>query len=297
MLEKAKILIADDRVADRQITTEEAVKATKRNSSINTTGLASNLAGSLSDYAETAASAASAAADTAQKAALLAKKAGYEEQFESYANEGWDKLNKLYSKVFTVQFNPATLTLDGSAGGEVTKTDYSCKSDDELKMGGRELQIHMGVQLIFNQVDNLSSFQGDTMNLNVNSAVRLAAKGIGKAVSAVKGSTTNDVQTQVEGFLAAVANSRTRLIKFVWGKMEYAGMLRHVTANYTMFDMFGCPVHAEVDLQIYLRDPDITATDMGYWARAYEATFKADSKFLDNSTVADRIGSLVNLSM
>ena len=180
-----------------------------------------------------------------------------------------------YDKEFKVQFNPSSLHISGYVENESLNMDFSKKNkSDELKATGMELQLHMNVQLIFDQVSPRLAFNEDMTNISPSSIIKSAAAEIAGLIYS-KNRRNNSVQTEVEGFLAATQSSRTKKIQFAWGEMAYSGILRNVNAKYTMFDMLGRPVRATVNLSIFLIDPNISRTDMGYWGKAYKKLFEA----------------------
>lgn len=200
--------------------------------------------------------------------------------------------NANYDKEFKVQFNPSTLSLSGFVESETLNMDFSSKDGDELKSTGMSLQLHMSVQLIFDQVSPRMAFGEDLINISPSSLLK---SGVSTLISKTAYKRTNSVQTEVEGFLAACNTTRTKKIQFAWGQMEYSGILRNVNAKYTMFDMSGCPVRAVVNLSIFLIDPHITRTDQGYWGKAYKKMFDPANRNLELSNMGTRIMKTLNI--
>lgn len=63
------------------------------------------------------------------------------------------------------------------------------------------------------------------------------------------------VQTDVEGLMEALKKCTEEThVTFCWNKMEFAGELSQLSAEYQMFDSEGSPVRAEVDFTICARD-------------------------------------------
>jgi hypothetical protein len=54
----------------------------------------------------------------------------------------------------------------------------------------------------------------------------------------------------VEGFIAALRNPYTRVIKFQWGKFVFEGILNNISAEYTMFSNSGRPVRAKLRVKL-----------------------------------------------
>lgn len=183
-----------------------------------------------------------------------------------------------YNKVFEVQFNPSTLTVSGRGGGTRFDTDHSAGTVS-ASSGDDKVFITLSTRLIFNKVDLASSFPADAINFSLTNAANTAVKG-------VKGLFTDagpSVQTTVEGFIAALRSPNTTEVAFEWGDLFYAGLLKSVSANYTMFDTTGKPVRAEVSLSLYLLDEDIRtipSVSLGYWQAAYDDAFSSSESYI-----------------
>lgn len=190
-------------------------------------------------------------------------------------------------KVFTVQFNPSDFQLSGSGGDYITKNDYSVQDGkDGVSGGGMEMRITLDVKLIFDKVDPHTAFLSDRINT--------APTALGMDVERLFTEKNASVQTEVEGFIAALRSPYTRMITFAWGKMCYTGVLSGVDAQYTMFDVDGKPVRAEVTLQITTADEQITPCSMGSWEQKYKAAFGAGS--FSMTGLGQKVGSLLNLN-
>ncbi len=180
-----------------------------------------------------------------------------------------------YDKVFEVQFNPSSLSIDGYSGGQA-HIQAATRTKSGVDFAPIETTMTFSVKLIFDKMDLNESFPLDNFVMSDSAMVNLAAKGLGKLVDKFRGEGPS-VQTIVEGFIAAVRDPRTRRIAFEWGEMFYEGLLNSVNTNYTMFNALGQPVRAEVMLRLILRDPKVKmkAGDvrLGYWDSAYKRAF------------------------
>ena len=199
-------------------------------------------------------------------------------------------------KYFTVQFNPSTLQISGHAGGLVQKLSYDKEDKDK---DGREdssatltagtTSIIMSVSLLFDSCDNQDAFLDDKLTLNPTNV----GKGIAKAAMSATGNKKTSVQTEVEGFIAALRNPNTRLMTFNWGRICYSGVLRSVGVNYTMFNPLGEPVRATVDLSIVCADDDQWPNSVGIWQLRYASAFSKGSESFVKTE--QKVGSLLNL--
>lgn len=171
-------------------------------------------------------------------------------------------------KQFKVQFNPSSLNL--SAQGSEKASIRNISGDGmNYTSDGLQTRMTLSVDLIFDRVNNQDAFMNEKFVLNPTSAI----SGITKAVVNTTTGREYTVQPQVEGFIAALRNSNTRLVTFCWGRLRYTGILKRVDADYTMFSVSGKPIRASVRLEIELSDPKIAGGEMGYWAKQYQAAF------------------------
>lgn len=122
-------------------------------------------------------------------------------------------------KNFEVQFNPQTLSLQTASENEESKKDLGAKTK-KLKHFPHDACITLSMKLIFDET-NLVNVQ-------------------------------NAVQKSVEGLMYAVGTLSLCGVVFTWGDLSYEGFLNDVSAKYTMYDMTGRPMRAEVDLRMDL---------------------------------------------
>lgn len=206
-------------------------------------------------------------------------------------------LNSLRSKQFTVQFNPSELRISGTGGGMIQKANYSAGSPQELSFAPMKTRIMLTVPLIFDKVNPKDAFMFDKFTLSETSvATGLVQAGM-KAFGAID---DYSVKKEVEGFIAAIRNERTRQIFFYWGHMCYTGILNRVTTSYTMFSVSGQPIRAKVDLTLVCADQNEGANNrLGFWKKAYETAFKdgeADG-LISYAKASQAVGNLLNFNL
>ncbi len=191
-----------------------------------------------------------------------------------------------YNKSIEVQFNPSSIKISGHAGDDdVQITSYS-QDGCGIHRGSANLQMDFSVSLIFDQVSNTAAFQQDLLTISSSRGIQTGAKIAGDMVgSLLGGGKPQSLQVTVEAFIAALRNDKTRMVCFEWGELMYEGMLRQVNTNYTMFDMLGNPVRAEVSLVIYLMETSekgISDYTNRYWQVAYEEAFINGNPFAES---------------
>jgi len=223
--------------------------------------------------------------------------ADYETELSSKAGKGAAGSGKMLSylegatrKCFYVQFNPAEVSVSGYGGGQVIKTNYS-RDGSGISFDSAAVRIMMNVKLIFDKVDPADAFMSD----KVSSSLTAAAEGMSRGIRTALGKKDNSVQTEVEGFIAALRSSRTRRITFHWGAMNYTGVLNRVSSQYTMFNVEGQPVRAVVALSLVCADQDVSSGSMGGWQEYYQKAFQGK----DQSYVkaAQKAGNLLNINL
>ncbi len=192
-------------------------------------------------------------------------------------------------KLFTVQFNPNSLTLSGHNGGLVRKMNSIEGSKDDVSQAYAKATISMSVDLLFDAMDPQDAF----MEAKTNLAPTNVAKGIANALLTGNNKKKTSVQRDVEGLIGALRNENTRLITFHWGSVSYSGVLRGVSAEYTMFNPVGEPVRAVVNLNIMCADAEIWPNSLAVWQQRYKEDFKDGSESFVST--GQKFGNLINL--
>ncbi|MCI9436354.1 MAG: hypothetical protein HFH85_04140 [Lachnospiraceae bacterium] len=193
-------------------------------------------------------------------------------------------------KCFHVQFNPSELSLSGYGGGRVAKTDFSGKGGG-ISYEAAEVRIVLNVKLIFDKVDPRDAFLSDKLS----SSVTAMAQGAVRTTREALGKKDNSVQTQVEGFIAALRSKYTNRITFHWGDMNYPGVLNRVSSQYTMFNVKGQPIRAVVNLSLVCADAEVSPFSMGIWQKHYEEAFQGGSQSYVKA--AQKVGNLLNFNL
>lgn len=153
----------------------------------------------------------------------------------------------------TFQFNPATLSVSAFGKGIPPAAAYGSKpgesagnkagdNGDQVEFGPLEETVTVSFQVVFDAVNNQRAFLSDAVDVSPTNLVR-------QGVSLIK-SASYSVRPVVEGFLAAVRDSDVRGVIFQWGSMRYGGYLSKAQCCYTMFDVEGEAVRAEVELSL-----------------------------------------------
>lgn len=196
--------------------------------------------------------------------------------------EGAEKKATIAKKNYQVQFNPSALEFEVTSVRPEAKQnnteDCENKTDppNEIEQSILEVSIKLTVKLIFDQVDVQDSFMWEKFRMKPSDV----AGGLIKLYK----KTEYSVQKEVEGFLAALRDNRTRKISFIWGDIDYTGILCSVDANYTMFSVSGRPVRADLTLTIDCINEGATNKSLGVWDNYYLAVFSgADSLDLERN--------------
>ncbi len=185
------------------------------------------------------------------------------------ANAAGVDLDTKYNRMMEVQFNPSSLRLSAMGGDDDVQTTNYTQDGAGISRGAVGLHVEMSVKLIFDQISNYAAFTQDMLTLSSSRAISQATSAISNAIK----STPASVQQIVESFVATMRNENTRRICFQWGDFYYEGVLSRVNSTYTMFDLAGNLIRAEVMMVLYLVDDDLDKEFNEYWEDAYHAAF------------------------
>ena len=192
--------------------------------------------------------------------------------------------------IYEVKFNPSELSFQVHGGGPVQKANMAEGQTTKYECVEMSPRIMLNVPLIFDDYERTDAFMMEKFTDITAAARTLVSEG----TRAFTGRKYN-VRPQVEGFVAALRNERTRRITFYWGQMAYSGMLEMVDATYTMFNMEGYPIRAKVTLSILIVDEKVQDGDLGAFWNSYQAVFEQDSSRMGSAV--QNLGNLVNLKL
>lgn len=229
-----------------------------------------------------------------QASAAVGEASGLSEALKQMAQNGASMGGQSKFKRFEVKFNPNQLRFRAQGGMKVEKKDFSDVGDGQtvqVKYEDMHPRIEMNVQLIFDDCERTDAFQfekfGDGMAM-IRTAVD---SGVMEAKD-----TVHSVKYQVEGFIGAMRNEKTRRIRFFWGGMMYQGVLNSLNAEYTMFSTTGHPIRATVDLGIVCTDETLGDNNMGQWQASFQKAFgTGDGTNLESAM--QNVGNLLNINL
>lgn len=205
-------------------------------------------------------------------------------------SSGYARITNGTGKFYYVQFNPNEITLSGYGGGEMPISDYS-KEKSNMSYEEVNVRITLEVTLIFDQVNVKDAFMADKWNTSPSSI----GTGIAAGVKSMAGKGEYSVQKEVEGFIAALRDPKTRRLNFYWGDLVYEGILHRISSRYTMFNVTGQPIRGEVRLSITCADREVSYTSMGRWKKQYYKAFKNQDQSYVKS--AQKVGNLLNFNI
>ncbi|MCR5486518.1 MAG: hypothetical protein K6F35_03190 [Lachnospiraceae bacterium] len=205
-------------------------------------------------------------------------------------------IKNLERKRFKVQFNPSSLSLTGHSGGFVQKINYEgLGSSGGVSLTRGDTNISLSVTLLFDACDPADAFMSDKLSSSPTSI----GTGVAKAVMSGTGKKNVNVQTRVEGFIATLRNPLTRVVTFSWGEFSYSGVLKSVNATYTMFNVTGEPVRANVALSIMCADEEVSPNSLSWWQEKYKKAFSGDPLLGGDGSesfvkTSQKVGNLLN---
>jgi hypothetical protein len=152
---------------------------------------------------------------------------------------------------YKVQFNPNELTIDASVPVEPlasSEQNSTVGSETVIPLQTDNPTIFLTVRLIFDEMVSEGVFLSNDTIVSAPGLTKKAANTAKDKLSGRKG--TRSVQPIVEGFIGAIRNSYTRMLRFNWGEFRFTGFLENIHADYVMFSPEGDPVRAYVTLRI-----------------------------------------------
>lgn len=189
-----------------------------------------------------------------------------------------------------VHFNPSHISFQAHPGRTIKKPNFAADNTVSYTYTTVGPSIKMQVPLLFQDYERTDAFMMEKFS-DTTAMARTAAAGIATAVTG----NTYSVKPQVEGFLGALYNRRTKKLTFSWGDMSYRGILDSVNAEYTMFNKQGNPIRATVTLTLLLVDEKVADNNMGDWSESYKKAFAKDSSQLGSAV--QHAGNLFNVKL
>ncbi|MDR1952988.1 MAG: hypothetical protein LBQ21_00680 [Clostridiales Family XIII bacterium] len=182
---------------------------------------------------------------------------------------------------FDVQFNPSTLRLETNAKNYQIK-GMMANLHDLPNQVDRSASVVLGVDLIFDAVQNADAFHGDALRVSSQDVISQGA-------SAAKSHT---VLPQTNGMIAILA--MRMYVVFNWGRQSFSGMITELQAKYLMFSPSGHPIRSKVSIRIQqLIEGN---KDMAYWDDAYDNLFTDDVVRASHEKSSLQQQSFINLS-
>lgn len=166
-----------------------------------------------------------------------------------------------------VQYNPSSIYLDNIQGTQEIKSGMlGGLINNQITQINTGVITTLGVQLIFDDMNQMDAFGIDSGMLSTGGAAALIGEKIrGRNYS---------VRKPVEGLIACLLSPITRRVIFCWSDIVFKGELNQVNANYTMFNKRGEPIRATVDLVIQQQPEKDKDEFKGYWNNAFDRAFK-----------------------
>ncbi len=205
------------------------------------------------------------------------------------------------------QFNPSNINISAYGGGMRQILDFGAgenqsdtdavnadangnnKKTSGIRYAAMSPNITLSFSTIFDATKNSDAFVSDKINLNLTN--------LAKNVTDLIQGNSYSVRPVVEGLMEAVRDQDKRNARFVWGDMNYQGLLNSIQARYTMFNTKGEPIRAQVNFSLYVPlSSSITATN--FWRERYNEIVGRNSNgyiTVASSSASSIANSLLNL--
>lgn len=204
-----------------------------------------------------------------------------------------------YTRI-NVQYNPSTLHFSSRGGNSISRSAVAANGSNAFQKDCIPYEVILNMDLVFDDTDNQDAFSTlDAGSYSATGLTKLAAKSIynyATTKSVTKGHSVQDIS---ELFVAAIAETYTRMLCVIWNKSVFWGELCGVNVEYTMFNSAGNPIRSKVHLEIR-QDTKVTpGVSAQTWSNAYNNLFKAadtlaSSKRLTSSS--SMVSNILNLS-
>jgi hypothetical protein len=160
-------------------------------------------------------------------------------------------------KKYEVQFNPESLKITAIVNDKKSVTSLE-ENKEKVQYSSNEAAYSLSVQLIFDESNAIIQTEGN-------------------------------VQKEAEGFISAISSENTRAMVFMWGNVNYEGILDNVEVTYTMFDSKGIPIRANMNLTMSccsLFDSSSVSEDrpLGAWQSAYDELIISNGDFSSDTS-------------
>lgn len=173
-----------------------------------------------------------------------------------------------------VQFNPSTVSFT-SQGGHINRESVGGSGENQFQQVDIPSETIMTIELYFDDMNIADAFVADSVDVFSLSGMANKVKELDREYS---------VRDISELFVAAMVQSYTRIVGFVWNKMTFWGELVGVNCQFTMFNKLGEPIRSKVTLQIR-QDQSVEVSNgsinsyatESQWTKAFYDMFKADS--------------------
>lgn len=212
------------------------------------------------------------------------------------SQEGSGSLNMTgqpYGQCVTLQFNPSSIQINAVGGGRYPVTNYGTgEGESTICFTDMDPSVQISFKVIFDRTHNADAFMADKFVLNYEQVTQnVVTLALGEEYS---------VRPQMEGFLGAIRNQYHRLVTFQWGSMRYSGTINQIRGKYTMFNVSGNPIRAEIGFNIMVQHTG-EEDNLEYWRQRYADILRAqrsETKGLsgvNTGHVRDQLRNLIQL--
>ena len=176
-----------------------------------------------------------------------------------------------------VQYNPSSISFSGTGSGRKTEETVGGNNNKSYTTYDSPSRISMRVDLIFDDTRNTDAFMAESSMLSVSNLAQSAVRGVGQAIKEQSAAglfhTEYSVQDISELFVAAMPDSYSRYVGFVWNKMVFWGELTSADVEFSMFNKSGNPIRSKVSLTMEQEAQGSTSMQKA-WEKAFQELVK-----------------------
>lgn len=181
-----------------------------------------------------------------------------------------DKLDSGF-KELEVQYNPKSLDFRGMGGQNVTFTSgMGSGGENQINQVDAKISTTLSCELVYADVNTFNAFMDESfLNMNMSQL-----KGMGKNIYTWAMGHSYSVQPVVDGMISLLAQQYTRQVIFAWDNTIFRGQLNRVDASYKMFNKWGDPIIATINIEIRQGHEEHLKYDSVYWRKQFKKVFE-----------------------
>lgn len=174
-------------------------------------------------------------------------------------------------KEIEVQYNPKSLDFRGLGGLNTTfNSSLGPGGENQINTLNAKISTTLSCELVYADVNSFNAFMDESfLNMNMSQI-----KGAAMNIYMMAKKKSYSVQPVVDGMISLLAQQYTRQVIFAWDNTIFRGQLTRVDANYKMFNKWGDPIIATINIEIRQGHEEHLKYDSVYWRKQFKKVFE-----------------------